>query len=56
MKIIVLMLLTFQLALIGLCTYLILITDSPELIAINTASIAMNIAFGAINVHTLVRY
>lgn len=55
MKIIAWFLLTLQIALIGVCTYNILITDSPATIAINTASIAMNIAFGAINVHTLTR-
>ena len=55
MKIIVWFLLTLQIALVGVCTYCILTTDSPASIAINTAAIAMSIAFGAINVHTLTR-
>lgn len=55
MKIIVWFLLIFQIALIGVCTYHILTTDSPAVIAISTANIAMNIALGAINVHTLTR-
>ena len=55
MKIIAWFLLTLQIALIGVCTYLILTADSPAVIAINTASIAMNIAFGVINIHTITR-